>query len=73
MTEAIIFTSVPRVTPVVNTVEDIINRLKTGFGVPMGNWNSKTISIATGKSRSTTTQGGADSRQWAQSVTKAVY
>ena len=35
ISEAIIFTSVPRVTPVVNTLEDIIYRL--GFGIALQN------------------------------------
>jgi asparagine synthase (glutamine-hydrolysing) len=59
--------------PLIPLSEDIINRPKTGFGVPMGNWSNKKLSIADGKHASTQTQGGADSRQWAQYVAKAVY
>jgi asparagine synthase (glutamine-hydrolysing) len=53
--------------------DEIINRVKTGFGIPMGNWSNKNLSTVDGKPASTQTQGGVDSRQWAQSVAKAVY
>ena len=53
--------------------DEIINRAKTGFGIPIGNWNHKSMSTIDGKTRSTPAQGGVDSRQWAQSVAKAVY
>jgi asparagine synthase (glutamine-hydrolysing) len=53
--------------------DEIVNRVKTGFGIPMGNWNNKKLSIADGEHVSTQTQGGVDSRRWAQSVAKAVY
>ena len=53
--------------------DEIIDRVKTGFGIPMGNWSNKNLSTVEGEPASTPTQGGADSRQWAQSVAKAVY
>jgi asparagine synthase (glutamine-hydrolysing) len=53
--------------------DEIINRVKTGFGIPMGNWSNKNLSTVDGDPAFTPTQGGADSRQWAQSVAKAVY
>jgi len=59
--------------PMLPLSDDIINRVKTGFGVPLGMWKQESMALATGAARSTPTQGGGDSRQWAQAVAKAVY
>jgi asparagine synthase (glutamine-hydrolysing) len=59
--------------PVQPLSDEIISRGKTGFGIPMGNWSNKNLSTVNGNTASTPSQGGADSRQWAQSVAKAVY
>jgi asparagine synthase (glutamine-hydrolysing) len=52
---------------------EIINRAKTGFGIPLGMWKQESMIIAKGLARSAATQGGVDSRQWAQTVARAIY
>jgi len=52
---------------------DITNRPKTGFGVPLGIWKQESMAVEEGATRTSVTQGGVDSRKWAQTVAKAVY
>jgi asparagine synthase (glutamine-hydrolysing) len=59
--------------PVIPLSEDIINRPKTGFGVPLGIWKQESMAVEEVATRTSVTQGGVDSRKWAQTVTKAVY
>jgi asparagine synthase (glutamine-hydrolysing) len=51
----------------------IINRPKTGFGVPLGIWKQESMAVKEGATQTSVTQGGDDSRKWAQAVAKAVY
>jgi asparagine synthase (glutamine-hydrolysing) len=59
--------------PAVPLSDEIIHRVKTGFGVPLGMWKQESMTVAAGAARSTATQGGGDSRQWAQAVARAIY
>lgn len=59
--------------PVPPLSDEIINRVKTGFGIPLGIWKQERMEVAADAARSTPMQGGGDSRQWAQAVAKAVY
>ncbi len=52
----------------------IVERTKTGFGIPLGAWMSGALGSTTAVSAgSVTTQGGSDSRRWALALSKAVY
>ena len=59
--------------PKVPLSDEMIHRVKTGFGVPLGMWKQESKAVAAGAARSTPTQGGGDSRQWAQAVVKSIY
>jgi asparagine synthase (glutamine-hydrolysing) len=59
--------------PALPLSNDVINRVKTGFGVPMGIWKHQSSADAAGVARSITTQGGEDSRRWAKFVTGMIY
>ena len=59
--------------PMLPLSDEIINRGKTGFGIPMGNWRNKNMSTLTAGNRSKLTQAGDDSRLWAQSVAKVYF
>lgn len=59
--------------PTLPLSDEIINRVKTGFGVPLGMWKKEGVSVGAGVARSTPTQGGGDSRRWAQAVARAIY
>ena len=59
--------------PEVPLSDEIIHRVKTGFGVPLGIWKQESMAVAVGPTSSTATQGGGDSRQWAQAVAGAIY
>lgn len=61
------------VCPAVPLSDEIIHRVKTGFGLPLGMWKQESMTAAVGAARSTATQGGGDSRQWAQAVARAIY
>lgn len=51
-----------------------VERVKTGFGIPLGAWMSGALGgIAAVPARSVATQDGADSRRWASILSKAVY
>ena len=53
---------------------NIIERVKTGFGIPLGAWMSGALGgTAVVPARSVATQDGADSRRWALALSKAVY
>lgn len=58
--------------PVTPLSQNIIDRVKTGFGIPLGAWMDGALGGAV-PARSTATQDGADSRRWASFVSKAVY
>lgn len=51
----------------------IIDRVKTGFGIPLGTWMNGALDAAAVPARSVATQDGADSRRWAKVLSKAVY
>ena len=51
----------------------VINREKTGFGIPLGSWKNENLKVTADSDRPTLSQGGGDSRQWAQDVAKAIY
>jgi asparagine synthase (glutamine-hydrolysing) len=52
----------------------IINRVKTGFGIPLGAWMSGALGdAAVMPARSVATQDGANSRRWASALSKAIY
>jgi asparagine synthase (glutamine-hydrolysing) len=54
--------------------QSIIDRVKTGFSIPLGIWMSGALGgIAAVPARSVVTQNSADSRRWALAVSKAVY
>jgi len=54
--------------------QSIIDRVKTGFSIPLGIWISGALGgIAAVPARSVVTQNSADSRRWALAVSKAVY
>ena len=60
--------------PVTPLSPNIVGRVKTGFGIPMGTWMSEALGGTTAVSpRSVATQGGADSKRWARALSKAVY
>jgi asparagine synthase (glutamine-hydrolysing) len=50
----------------------IIDRVKTGFSIPLGTWMSGALSTAM-PAKSVAGQNSADSRRWALAVSKAVY
>ena len=53
---------------------NIVGRVKTGFGIPMGAWMSEALGGPTAVSpKSVATQDGADSKRWAEILSKAVY
>lgn len=52
---------------------NIVNRVKTGFGIPLGAWMGEVLGERAVSTRSVTTQAGADSKRWAESLSKAVY
>ena len=53
---------------------NIVGRVKTGFGIPLGAWMSEALGGTTAVSpRSVATQDGADSKRWATALSKAVY
>ncbi len=51
----------------------IIDRVKTGFGIPLGTWMNGALGGAAVPARSVATQDGTDSRRWATALSKAVY
>jgi asparagine synthase (glutamine-hydrolysing) len=52
----------------------IVERVKTGFGIPLGAWMSGAPGgTAAVPARSVASQGGADSRRWALALSEAVY
>jgi asparagine synthase (glutamine-hydrolysing) len=51
----------------------IIDRVKTGFGIPLSAWMNGALGGAVVPARSMVTQDGADSRRWASALSKAVY
>lgn len=59
--------------PAIPLSDEIIHRLKTGFGVPLGIWKQESMIGSASAARSTATQVGNDSRQWAQAVASAIY
>lgn len=59
--------------PALPLSDEIINRVKTGFGVPLGMWGQERALADAGAAPSTPMQRGGDSRRWAQVVAKAVY
>ena len=52
---------------------EVINREKTGFGIPLGSWMQESINISKVRFTSKPNQDGADSKLWAHSVASAVY
>lgn len=58
--------------PALPLSDEITNRVKTGFGIPLGAWMDGALGMDM-LARSVATQGGGDSRRWALAVSKAVY
>lgn len=50
----------------------VVDRAKTGFGIPLGAWMDRALGVDM-PARPAATQGGGDSRRWALAVSKAVY
>lgn len=60
--------------PTMPLSQDIVGRVKTGFGIPMGAWMSDALGSTDAVSaKSAVTQDGADSKLWAKALSKAVY
>lgn len=59
--------------PVAPLSRNVIGRVKTGFGIPLGTWTSGALGGGAVPARSVATQDGADSRRWASALSKAVY
>ena len=53
--------------------KSIINRQKSGFGIPLGVWTSNEPTIANPHTHKARSQTSADSRRWAKIVSKSVY
>jgi len=54
--------------------QDIVGRVKTGFGIPMGAWMSDALGGTDAVSaKSAATQDGTDSKCWAKALSKSVY
>ncbi len=52
----------------------IVERTKTGFGIPLGAWMSGSLgNVAEVPTDSVGSQGGSDSRRWALTVSRVVY
>ena len=51
----------------------IVERAKTGFGIPLGAWMSSVLGEAGTLTRSVANQGGTESRRLASVLSKAVY
>ncbi len=59
--------------PAVPLSDEIIHRVKTGFGIPLGPWKQKCAPDQVEADDSTLTQGGGDSRRWAQTIANSCY
>jgi asparagine synthase (glutamine-hydrolysing) len=59
--------------PATRLSKNIVGRVKTGFGIPMGAWMSEALGEGAVSARSVATQGGADSKRWAEALSKVVY
>lgn len=55
--------------PVQHLNRAIVDRRKTGFGIPLGQWLSSAIE----KNKINVTQSGDESRKWAKILTHAIY
>jgi len=53
--------------------KDLINRSKTGFGIPLGVWGRESRASQEGEHMQTPAQGGGDSRSWAKTIVKNIY
>jgi len=52
---------------------EIIHRVKTGFGVPLGMWKQESAYTQQAVGGARPTQVGSDSRRWAQDVARTIY
>lgn len=60
--------------PAVPLSRNITDRVKTGFGIPLGAWMSGALGDpAAASAKSAPTQDGTDSRRWASILSKAIY
>jgi asparagine synthase (glutamine-hydrolysing) len=59
--------------PALPLSQNITNRTKSGFGIPLGTWSSGGANCAAVSAKSAPTQDGADSRRWASVLSKAIY
>lgn len=53
--------------------KDLINRSKTGFGIPLGVWCRESMASQGRANMQTPAQGGGDSRLWAKTIIKKIY
>jgi asparagine synthase (glutamine-hydrolysing) len=53
--------------------KDLINRSKTGFGIPLGIWGQESMAAQGLAHKQTLAQGGGDSRLWAKTIVKNIY
>ena len=53
--------------------KDLINRSKTGFGIPLGVWGRERMASQDGAHKQTIAQGGGDSILWAKTIVKNIY
>jgi asparagine synthase (glutamine-hydrolysing) len=59
--------------PLLPLGKDLINRSKTGFGIPLGIWGRESMASQSGAHKQTPAQGGGDSRLWAKTIVKNIY
>jgi asparagine synthase (glutamine-hydrolysing) len=59
--------------PALSLSDEITQRVKTGFGVPLGVWKKEDLTVPASAINLAPTQSGGDSRRWAQAIAKAIY
>lgn len=59
--------------PKVPLDRSIVERRKTGFGIPLGQWLNGAVNKNANVIKSNVTQSGDESRQWAKVLTQTIY